>query len=196
MQEKTANRAWILSVVSLFPFTRGKINSEAQYGLTCSCFSHWEHLLYHQLFWSFLWACMLRLLFCGVLVPWNNPLPCGVMWGMVPGSAVGLPSVLCWVWPPGRAHQSPAERGRAGLCCLSLSLLISFWWFKLTIGFGIQKALSEGILEDRAWLVCQGEAQAGLCQAAWGKSPCKLGLCMLPCPAGPTSSPRFAWETT
>ena len=158
-------------MVSLFPFTRGKINSEAPYGLTSSCFSHWEHLLYHQLFWSYLWACMPRLLFCGVLVPWNNPLLCAVMWGMVPRSAVSLPSVLCWVWPPSHVHHSHLQKGRAGLCCSGLSwcLLISFWWFKLTTGFDVQKALSGRILEDRAWQVCQGEEQVGLCQTALGK---------------------------
>lgn len=73
---------------------------------TCSWFSRWDHLFYHQLFWNLLWAHMLRFLFCGVLVLWNNPLPCGVVWGMVPRSGVGLTSVLCWAWPPGHAHRS------------------------------------------------------------------------------------------
>ena len=57
-------------------------------------------------------------------VPWNNPLPCGVMWGMVPRSAVSLPSVLCWVWPPGHVHhshlQKEAGQVSAAVACLYL----------------------------------------------------------------------------
>lgn len=65
---------------------------------TCSWFSRWDHLLYHQLFWNLLWAHMLRFLFCGVQVPWNNPLPWGWCGEWCPG--------LEWAWP-----WSCAERG-------------------------------------------------------------------------------------